>query len=59
MPPSEKNERQKLGATSGSAGTPVARSAVLSFSLIVVLELGSNALMERVELGVRCDVAFL
>jgi hypothetical protein len=35
------------------------RFAVLSFSLIVVQELGSNALMVRVELGVRCDVASL
>jgi hypothetical protein len=47
VPPSEKNGRQKLGAHGYAR-----RSAVLAFSLIVVLELGTNALRRRVELGV-------
>jgi hypothetical protein len=43
--PSEKNGRQKLRAHGYAR-----RFAVLSFSLIVVLELGTNALRRRVEL---------
>lgn len=34
-------------------------SAALSFSLIVVQVLGSNALMREVGIGTRCDVAWL